>query len=390
MTPADDVKKRDPRVTGYLCALLVLALLYTIYFAATLLIPFLVALLLALPLFPAVDFLRKFYVPRAVSGIALLIALGVPFTILGMELAEPAKRWIDRAPELAATFNQKLDAITDVFVSGTDQPSEAAPPEPEKSSILGRFLGWFGDGDGEGKRGAEPEKQAVAEGPGNEVSRQVALRGLQLLLDVIAETPVFLAQCLAVVLLMLFLLVYGPSAYHKAIDVLPQVQDKSLARALFAETQRELSRYILIVGMINLGLGLVTTIALWLLQFQDPLLWGTMVALLNFAPYVGPFLSATAIGVAGLDQYGFAWTSLLPAALYFAINAVESQLITPVALGRTIRLNPLFTIIWLMLWGWLWGAAGVLIAVPLAVCIRLVLNRLQLMEPWLKLISLES
>ena len=371
--------------TNILLALLILAVLYTLYFAASLLIPIVLAVLLALPLYPVVNLLRKFYIPRAVSGVALLIAIGVPFTLLGMELAEPARRWIDRAPELTLKVNEKLETFTEALVQAPEKAEMAAEPVPEEKSTLERLFGWFGSDDEQDE--VTEKEQLAAEQSKNEISRQIGLRGLQLLLDFIAEMPVFLAQCVAVILLVLFLLVYGPGIYSSAIDVLPQIQDKSLARAVVVDTQRELSRYIFTVGTINLGLGLVTTAALWLLQFEDPLLWGAMVALLNFAPYVGPVLSATAIGVAGLDQYGFSWDSLIPAVVYFAINTVESQLVTPVALGRTISINPLFTMVWLMLWGWLWGAAGVLIAVPLLVCIKLVLGRLHLLEPWLKLIE---
>jgi predicted PurR-regulated permease PerM len=329
-----------------------------------------------------VHWLRRFYIPRAASGVLLLAALGVPFTLLGMELAEPAKRWVDRVPELTAKVNEKLGSITEALAGTVDQTAatETAPAE-ETPTALDRFFAWFDDDAPE-----QPEL-AAAPAPDNELSRQLGLRGLQLLLDIIGEMPVFLAQSVAVILLVLFLLVYGPGIYYTAIEVLPGVKDKTAARSLAVETQRELSRYIVTVSTINLALGLVTTAALWLLQFEDPLFWGALVALLNFAPYVGPVISATAIGVAGLDQYGFAWVSLLPAAVYFLINAIESQLVTPVALGRTVQINPLITIVWLMLWGWLWGAAGVLIAVPLLVCLKLVLSRLQILKPWLSIIE---
>lgn len=376
--PAGDIARSTRKV---LIALLFLAVLYTLYFASSLLIPLVVAALLALPLYPVVQYLRRFYIPRAVSGVALLIALGVPFTLLGMELVDPAKRWLDRVPELTLKVNEKLGSITDALAPTADNSLDPVQQPEEEPSTLGKLFNWFGADD-------EPESaQASQESPNNELSRQLGLRGLQLLLDIVGEMPVFLAQLLAVIILVLFLLVYGPGIYYAAIEALPQVRDKADARALVVETQRELSRYILTVSVINLGLGLVTTIGLWLLQFEDPLFWGAVVALLNFAPYVGPALSATAIAIAGLDQYGFAWASLIPAVVYFAINAVESQLVTPVALGRTVSINPLLTMLWLMLWGWLWGAAGVLIAVPLLVCIKLVLSRLQLCEPWIKVIE---
>ncbi|KAA1189226.1 AI-2E family transporter [Pseudohalioglobus sediminis] len=367
---------QDGLARNALLVLAVLALLYTCYFASSLLIPLVLAAMLALPLHPAVHFLRQYYVPRAVSGVILLAAIGVPFTLLGMQLAEPAERWLDRAPELTRKVNQQLESLTEALVSG---PEEAAVPAEEEASALSRLFGWFSD--------AEEQEKASTEAANQEISRQLGLRGLQAMLDIIAEMPVFLAQFFAVLILVLFMLVYGPGIYYAGIESMPQIRNKDEARALVIDTQRELSRYIFTVSVINLGLGLATSLALWLLNFEDPLFWGTLVALLNFAPYVGPLIAAIAISLAGFDQYGLGWAALVPTAVYFAINTLESQLVTPVALGRTVAINPLFTMIWLMLWGWLWGAAGVLIAVPLLVCIKLILSRLHLLEPWLKVIE---
>jgi predicted PurR-regulated permease PerM len=168
---------------------------------------------------------------------------------------------------------------------------------------------------------------------------------------------------------------------------LPWFQDKEAAATLVRDSQRELSHYILYVSLINVGLGLTTAAVLWLMRFEDPLLWGSMVALLNFAPYVGTIFSLAVLAMAGVVQYGLMWEALLPALAFFILNAVESQLVTPAVLGRNMRMNPLVIMLWLMLCGWLWGMAGVLIAVPLLVCIKLILGPSAAFHPWLKLIE---
>jgi len=371
-----------------LYALLFLAGMYTLYFAASLLIPIVLALLLSLQLSPVVATLKRFYVPRAISAALLLIAIGGPFTLLGMELVEPAQKWIKRVPEVTAKVNEQLTTISEALAPAPQEtPVEQAKPKPEKDTGILNFFGWFDD---------EEEQQAATEAaqtpppatqPGTAMSDRLVLGGIEMTMTVLAETPVFLAQFLVCIILVVFLLVYGPGVYNTAIEVLPQVRHKSQASQLVADTQRELSRYILTVSLINLGLGLVTAAVLWWMRFEDPLLWGAMVALLNFAPYIGTIISLGILTMAGLSQYGLEWEALLPAGAFFILNTLEAQLITPAVLGRNMQMNPLIIMLWLVIWGWLWGMAGVLIAVPLLVCIRLILARSELCKPWLRLIE---
>jgi predicted PurR-regulated permease PerM len=120
---------------------------------------------------------------------------------------------------------------------------------------------------------------------------------------------------------------------------------------------------------------------------EDALLWGVLVGLLNFAPYVGPIFGMAMLCLAGLAQYGPVLLAALPVLVYFAINLMEAQFVTPLILGRNMRLNPLILIVWLFVWGWLWGAVGVLIAVPLLVCIKLAFSKLQIAAQWVRLIE---
>jgi predicted PurR-regulated permease PerM len=163
--------------------------------------------------------------------------------------------------------------------------------------------------------------------------------------------------------------------------------DKRRAEVLVGRVRQELSRYIVTVSMINLGLGITTACALWFLDIEDALLWGALVGLLNFAPYVGPVIAVAILCIAGLVQFGVTNAALIPPAAYFTVNLIESQFITPTILGRHMRLNPLVLVLWILLWGWLWGAVGVLLAVPLLVCIKLVARQLGVMQSWITLIE---
>ncbi|QIB66644.1 AI-2E family transporter [Kineobactrum salinum] len=108
------------------------------------------------------------------------------------------------------------------------------------------------------------------------------------MLSMLSAAPVMLAQLLTTVVLILFLLVFGPRLFVAFVNIFPTIHDKRRSILLLRKTQIELSRYILTVSAINSLLGLTTAAALWLLGVQDALLWGVLVGMLNFAPYVGP------------------------------------------------------------------------------------------------------
>ncbi len=360
--------------------LLALALLYTLYFAKSLLMPLVVALLFALLLSPLVAVLKRLYVPRTLSAILIICAIGGPLTLLVIELAEPAHKWAKQLPELSERMTAQLDDLT-----GTAKPVQRQAavqrPEPEGFNFFGLF--------GKGKQQPEPPPpvQASPAGDGETVSERVKQGGMELMVEILAATPVVIAQLLTCVILILFLLIFGPRLFNAYIHVFVPPDSREGRVELVGTIQHELSRYIVTVSVINAGLGLTTGLVLWLVGVEDALLWGVLVGLLNFAPYVGPILGMAMLSLAGVAQYGPVAIAVLPVLIYFSINLIEAQFVTPLVLGRNMRLNPLVLIVWLFIWGWLWGAVGVLIAVPLLVCIKLAFGKLQTMDRWVKLIE---
>lgn len=373
--------------TATLNWLLGLAVLYTLYFAKSLLVPVVVALMFALLLSPLVNLLKRLYVPRAVSGILLLCLIGIPFTLLGMQLAEPAQKWAKRLPDLSAHITERITDIADVIqvdeVELIVSPEREVREPPERQGFFSRLFG----------REKPPEKAPASvvkqqkKSASPTVNERMTQGSVELMLSILSATPAVIAQFLTGIILILFLLIFGPNLFVVFVDVFPQVRDKQRTVQLVGTIQHELSRYIITVSAINAGLGVITGCALWLLGVEDALLWGALVALANYAPYVGPIAAMGVLIAAGLAQYGGEWIALMPVGVYFCINLIEAQFVTPLTLGRHMRLNPLVLIFWLLLWGWLWGAVGVLIAVPLLVCLKLVAAKLQLIPSVLKLIE---
>jgi predicted PurR-regulated permease PerM len=376
---AIEVSSPDKRMLFKLCiyGLFALALIYTLYFAKSLLMPIVVAMVFALLLSPLVSLLKRFYMPRSVSAVLLIAMLGGPMALLSIALAEPAQKWLEQLPKLSAHLSEELDNISQAIgVEAAAELNQPILPVKEKKS---GFFAWFSSND---------EPAAVEAKKNNSIlSTRVAQGGIDIIIAVLAAAPMALAQFMTFVILVMFLLIFAPGLYASYLKTLSLETRIHRSVTLIGKLQKELSRYIVTVTIINIGLGISVAATFWFMGINDALLWGALVALLNFAPYLGPIMALVIISLAGLTQYGMEAAALLPAAVYFIINLLEAQFITPTVLGRHMQLNPLVLILWLLIWAWLWGPVGVLVAVPLLLCMKLAAEHLEIFGTWVRLIE---
>ncbi len=356
--------------------ILFLLVIYTLHFAQTLLIPLVFTALIALMLNPIVSLLKRFMIPRTVSAIMLLTLLIAPFTILSMNLVEPVQRWAKLVPELTAEITQQIETVTEEF-----EKSQKPVVEMTKKEKKG-FFSWFDDD--------EEDEVPVKSNDENVVTAKIKQGGIDVLTSILLATPVLITQIVTSLILILFLLIFSPHLYQALVDGLNNYVEKEKATRVVESTQKQLSRFILTASVINFCLGLATSVGLYLVGLEDAILWGSLVALLNFIPYVGMVLGMCIICLAATVQFGFTLTIFAPLGIYAGLNLLESQIITPLVMGKNMLLNPLIVVIWLLACGWLWGIVGVLIAVPVLVCIKILLFELGIWKNWLKVIEAGS
>jgi len=346
-----------PRASSALLVLATLAVGYTLWWAQALLLPVLLALFFALIGNPILRLLKRLWIPRFV-GAALLIGLGLFGTYqLGKQLVTPAAEWVREVPREMRDLAPRLRTLV--------RPVQEANKAAEN---IARAAG--------GDTTTRPVQVVKTEG--NESYRALT------------ATPKLVASILAVVLLTFFFMVYGESLQKNAIALLPGRQQQRLTVEILQSIEHEISRYVLTISVINFVLGLIYAAVLHFALDVPPdeaLLWGTMAALLNFAPYVGPLIGMGVMLLMGFVSYSEPWQSLLPALVYLGLHTLEGQLITPIILGARMALSPLVLILSLMVFGWLWGIVGLLLAVPLLVCVKLVLKRVEGMEGWAHLLE---
>lgn len=348
--------------------LLALAILYTLYFAQTLVLIVLLTVLIALLLDPWVRLLKRLYVPRAVSAVVLLSLLIMPFSFLAVELTEPVQKWIKLIPKLSVQLTEQIDVLSEKF-QVPEGPNLQSSESSETQKDAGfKWFGWF--------ESTPPEPVITDTDEANVVTEHLKESSVSIMINMLSATPMIIAQILSCFILILFLLIFSPALFEAFTQSLPSPQQKDRAVHLVNAIQKELSRYIITVSSINAALGIATAGALHFIGMEDALLWGVLVGLLNFMPYLGAAIGAMILILASAVQYGLGWGVFIPVSIYLTLNLIESQFITPTILGHRMKINPLVVMMWLLTCAWLWGMIGVLLAVPLLVCIKLVLSQL--------------
>ena len=134
------------------------------------------------------------------------------------------------------------------------------------------------------------------------------------------------------------------------------------------------STYLGTITLINVGLGGLTALVLWWLGMPSPVMWGGIVAVLNYIPYLGPIASALALFLGGLMTYPDVWGAMLPPAAFVSLHLVEANFFTPMVVGKRLTISPLAILVSLSFWSWVWGTTGALLAVPLLIILKTVFS----------------
>jgi predicted PurR-regulated permease PerM len=182
-------------------------------------------------------------------------------------------------------------------------------------------------------------------------------------------------------ILTISLLASGERFLRKIIGAFWPAEDKQHSAAIIAGIRHDLSYYLASITLINLSLGLAVGVLAYLLGLQNPLLWGSLVALLSFAPYVGSLASMILLGLAGLVQYNTIAQALVLPLIFLALSAFVQSVVVPYAVRRRLLLSPIPIFLAILIWGWMWGIAGALLAVPLLVTFKIICERFRKLKP---------
>jgi predicted PurR-regulated permease PerM len=325
-----------------------LASFYTLYLARSFFMPVLLALLFSLLLSPVVRGLKRLHVPEpAGAGIVLFVVLGA-FGLAIYELSGPAASWIASAPQSLRTVEMRLRELKrPVLTLGK------ATEQVEKFAQV--------------SAGTAPPSVTVG----------TATLGQRLF----SGATDFATSAFVLFVLLYFLLASGDLFLRKLIKVLPRLEDKRRAAEIARQIEEEVSRYLGSVTIINVSLGLGVWIAMWAIGLPNPLLWGAMVMVTNFVPYLGAALCYGVLTVVGMLTFKTLGHCLLPPAIFLALNMIEAFFVTPTILGRRLVLNRVVLFVGLTFWGFLWGIPGAILAVPIIVVFKILCDHIEPLAP---------
>lgn len=341
-----------------LIALLVPAGVGALYFGRSFLMPIALALLLSVTLKPVVRFLER----RGLPPPATALIFGGGFIVLAalavLYLTGPVSRWIDDAPTISRTVQEKLNALrspVDALARAADQVEQI----------------------GEAAAPAGNAQRVVVTEPG-------------LLSRVAGGAPNVLAQIGLMVIMTLFLLASGDLFYEKVVRVLPTLTDKKTAVRIIREVESDVSRYVLTITLVNIGFGAAVAAGFYAIGMPTPVVWGILAAVLNFVPYLGAFLGIALVSVVALVSFDTLAAAALAPAIYIFFNFIEGQFVTPMVVGRRLEINPVAILVALAFWGWLWGIPGLLFAVPFLVLVKVLGDHLASFSPLAEFLSARS
>ncbi len=343
--PADPRSNLNVKSSGILIALLILAIVYTLSLARSLVIPIVLALLLSLVLAPLARRLQKFNIPRSLSAGLLVLSMIGAVSYGVTILKEPAIDWIDKAPR----FLRELERDILPFKETVEEVSRTAE-QVDRLTTVGK-------------------------------EKMVAIKGITFQ-EILYKNAQGLVTGMVITTFMLyFFLAWGRNILKNIGEVMSGNKSQCRFLELTHILEMELSKYLLTITLINVGLGAVVAGMLQLFGMPNPLLWGTVAAVLNYVPYIGSFLTAVMIWAAAVVSFDGMIQPIMITGGLLMLTTLEGQVITPEILGRRLALNPLVVFLSIIFWFWLWGSIGAFMAVPILLALKLIGEHVERVQP---------
>ena len=309
-----------------------------LYIGHTAFIPVALAGLAGLILSSPVEALNRIGLPRGLGAVLILVMALAAVAGLVALVWTPSQQWYASAPHTLNVIQRKFTPVARLMnhiEELTDRAGKVGAPTPAEPTAV-----------------AAPQESAA-----------------RVLLSTVRDAAIGLATF---VIITLFLLAGGPPMVARMSAAFFDHLKAHHVQGYIEKVRAEIGHFYVTTAFINLGLGIATTLVMMAWKMPTPYLWGAMAALLSFIPYAGAtvmLIVVTLVAVVSFDGLGHA---LGVALSYLGLAVIEGQIVQPLLVGRRLDVNPLLIFLGLWFGGFFWGIAGVILATPILVALKVI------------------
>ncbi len=332
------------RVNLFLLAFIALILAgAALKLTSAVILPFIVAVLLTFVLEPLILVLERIHIPRALGAFVVVILLAVGVYLIGAILFSSLRTILTLFPKYEQRFTEIYSYIAQVFEL----------PYDEHLSLFQNLWGQL----------------------------NLRIRVQSLALSFSESFLGFLGDTVMVVLFIVFLLL-ELTHFKQRIQLAFAGKISDRIEKITASIINQVARYLTVKFFVSLATGVLAAVLLRLIGVDFPIVWGVISFILNFIPNIGSIVAGGGVTVFALVQF---WPQPGPiiaaAAVMLLINFILGNFIEPKLQGQNLGLSPFVIVGSLLAWGWFWGFAGLVLAVPMTVIVKIVCENIPILEP---------
>ena len=320
---------------------IIIAIPFALRAGAEFFLPVTAALVIAITLVPMLEWFERRGVPsKMAAGLCIVIFILLALFAIG-SIVIPASDWVSQVPSKIPKVRDSLGPVLDLYKN------------------LDRFI----------------ERIVNQVAISQERTRAVRIETPNSMSTLLISSAPHLLIQLFFALLVIFFFLAGWTAMRKKTIVSRGSFEGALTTArVIQQVVDATSTYLGTITLINVGLGALTALALWWLGMPSPIMWGGIVAVANYIPYLGPIVCSLLLFLGGLMTYPDVWGALLPPAIFISFHLIEANFFTPMVVGHRLTISPLSILVSLSFWAWIWGTTGALLAVPLLIIMKTVFS----------------
>lgn len=361
--------------------------------SARLFVPVMLGVFFAMLSLPILNWIHARGIPRMLAVIAtvlidLLFLFVVVFLLSGVvgDLQSKSTDYAERFRRQAAAFSESMDQQLERLSgfwsrAGIDLPdvgedAEEAATSPE-SSVAPAVVGPRETSAPEVRSPGSPEMAVVLDTSIPtfrelferywDTTRVVGMIGQ---VDLVGRFTSFASQSIFALIVMIFLLAESDRFAQKVIDVRRE-RGPDLGR--FQRTSRDIQKYLAIKTVASAATGFLAALSCYFFKIDFPLLWGLVAFLFNYVPAIGSIVAAIPPVLLALILHGF-WPAIGVLACYLVINFTIGNFLEPIFMGERFGLSTVVVISSVLFWGFVWGPVGMLLAVPLTMIVKVMLD----------------